>query len=454
MESDSYPEQWAFITDPSPLKAALTTRRAGKSMGDAQYLLVEGMRTPGCSMLYTGLTDDSAWRILWKDCLRPLGKRYGITLKALRGDLAVRMEEYGSIIYFLGLENSEDEMSKVFGQKFRLAIIDEAALYKQNISLFVHDILLPAVADYDGTICLTGMPCNNTKTYFFDVTTGAVPGWSVHKWSWKDNRYVAEKLQKQLDFLTKNNPNFSTTPTYKMNYLGDWCVSYSARIYSYEPGRNSFDVLPESPNWHYVMGVDLGYDDPTAFVILAYRDYDPDLYVLEAYKQGGMTLSAVAEKIKHYSRIYKLERIIIDNSAKQAVEELKQRYGLSLTPADKSGKSDFAQIANDDLKHGRVKVRASYCEPLITEWSFLIWDEKVLNAKGIYVEPKRAVNHCADAFLYGWRYCYNWVDRGIEKQAPQSIDEKIDEFWRRQIDRGENQGIITGLEAEYGLRNE
>lgn len=453
MRDDSFPAQWNFITDTSPLKAALTTRRAGKSMGDAQYLLMEGMRNPGCSLLYTGLTDASAWRILWKDCLRPLGKRYGIILKALKGDLAVRMEESGSIIYFLGLENSEDEMAKAFGQKYRLAVVDEGALYKQNVKLFINDILLPAVADYDGTICFTGMPCNNTKSYFFDVTTGKEAGWSVHKWSWKDNPYVASKIQKQLTYLIKNNPKFPQSPTYKMNYEGEWCVDYSARIYTYTPSKNSFDVLPDSPSWHYVLGVDLGYDDPTAFVVMAYRDYDPTLYVLEAVKQGSMTISAVADRIKHLSRVYRLERIVIDNSAKQAVEELRQRHGLSLTPADKAGKSDFAQIANDDLKAGRIKLRTAFCEPLITEWSFLIWDQKVLASRGIYVETKRAINHCADAFLYGWRYCYHWVDRGIEKKAPKDADEAINEFWRRQEERAMSpEGILSDIEGEYGYR--
>lgn len=451
MEDDSFPEQWNFIIDTARLKSALTTRRAGKSMGDSLYLLREGILHPNTSLLYCGLTDDSAWRILWKDCLRTLGKKYGIKLKSLKSEGAVLLEEYGSFIYFLGVDASTEEMAKALGQKYRLCIVDEAAMYRQDMRMFVYDILFPATADYEGTICLTGMPCNNTKSFFFDVSTGAEPGWSLHEWTWEHNPYMREKMRKQIEFLKKANPHIEETPTYQQHYLGKWAIEQNARIYKYDEKKNLYDNLPDSASWHYVMGVDLGYSpDPSAFVVLAYRDYDPCLYVVDVYMRKEMIVSDVAARIKHYSRLYQLDKIIIDNANKQAVEELKQRHNIALTPADKVGKVDFIQICNDDLINGKVKVRTINCLPLITEWNTLVWDEKAL-LKGIFAEPKKAKNHCADAFLYAWRYCYNWVDRGIEKEPRQTSEEQVEAFWEREARYGTHrQDGLSELEREYG----
>lgn len=450
MKDDSFREQWNFILDPSRLKSARTTRRAGKSMAASLCYLKQGIESPGCSMLYIGLTNDSAWRILWKDCLKKLGKKYDIALKGRKSEGSVTLEDYGSIIYFLGIDDNEEEMAKAYGQKYKLCVVDEAALYKQDIRTFVYDCLFPATADYEGTVCLTGMPCNNTKSFFFDVTNDREPGWSNHRWSVLDNPYMAEKMAKQIEFLKKNNPGIENTPTFKQQYLGEWAVSDDSRMYHFDDKKNMFDLLPEDTNWHYVMGVDLGWDDPTAFVILAYRDYDPTLYAIEAYMRSSMTLTEVADRIKHYSRYYRFDNIIIDNSAKQGVEELKQRHNLSLTPADKAGKADFIHLCNDDLKHGRVKIRSVYCEPLIAEWQTLIWDEKAL-ARGKYTEASRAKNHCSDAFLYAWRHCYNWVDRGVEVDPYKSAEQITDAFWQREIERAtKDPEGWGGLEKEYG----
>lgn len=398
MRGDSFPEQWEFVIDESKLHCAFTTRRGGKSSAFALKYLRRGILTPGCSMLYTGLTDDSAWRILWKDALKPMGKRYGINLKPLKAEKAVQFIDYGSMLYFLGIENSEEEMAKAYGQKYTLCGVDEGAKYRQDIKVLIYDVLLPAVADYDGSVFIAGMPAQNPNQTFYDITVGDDPGWRRHEWTWEQNPHVREKMRQHLDFLIGKNPKIVDTPGFKMSYGVNgrpvWAVATDKRIYNFDVERNSYDDLPTGSVWYYVLGVDLGYNpDPSAFVILAYRDYDPCLYVVDVFSQRNMDLTAVADRIKFYYQIYPINKTIIDAGHKQGVEELKQRHDLQLTPAEKAGKADFMQLCNDDLKHGRVKVKSSDCEPLIKEWAVLIWDERA-RAKGVFAEPPRAKNHC------------------------------------------------------------
>lgn len=454
MEQASFAHQWGFIRDEATLKAALTTRRAGKSNAIALDFLETSERFPGVSMAYTGLTDDSAKRIIWKDAIKPLAKQFGIPVKLRRADCTITNERTGAVLYMFGINNGEEEMAKLFGPKWKRIYVDEGATYTIDLETFIYQVCMPGLVDLDGQLALVGMPNNNVNSFFAKVTQGQQLGWSVHKWTAFDNPYVAEKFRKQIEFYRRTNPKFLETPLYKQQYLGEWVVDASALVYRF----NDKLFIPKLPDastsnpWHFVLGIDLGYEDSTGFVVEAYRDYDPDLYVVDAYKRSGMTISDVAERIRHYDRHYAIERRLVDNSAKQAVEELKQRFNIALEPAEKAGKADFIQIANDDMTAGRIKFVEPHTEPLVSEMRVLTWDEKKY-AKGKYVEAARRPNHCCDAFLYSWRYCYNWVDRGLPKAPHKTTEQEIEAFWQRECERGTARGggfHVSPLEMEFG----
>jgi len=74
-----------------------------------------------------------------------------------------------------------------------LVVIDEAQAFGIDLRQLVYGVLKPAVADYRGTIVLTGTPGNLIKGLFFDVTNGREAGWSGHRWTTYDNPYMAEQ---------------------------------------------------------------------------------------------------------------------------------------------------------------------------------------------------------------------------------------------------------------------
>jgi hypothetical protein len=151
--------------------------------------------------------------------------------------------------------------------------------------------------------------------------------------------------------------------------------------------------------------VDLGYTDPTAFSLCAYHDHDKILYVLEAEKQAGLDVTEVAQRIRAYQARYEIDTTVIDNSNKQAVEEMRRRHELALRPADKTGKSDFIEIMNGEFIQGRIKVDPQRCAALTDEYAGLIWDERSAKRE----EHPNCPNHVADATLYAWRYCYAYL---------------------------------------------
>ena len=172
------------------------------------------------------------------------------------------------------------------------------------------------------------------------------------------------------------------------------------------------DIIQSIPTdiTNYILGVDLGWDDPTAFSVCGYNDNR--LYVIETYKKSKMLLTSVADKIKELEIKYGgFDKIIVDGAAKQSVEEMRARYGINFTSADKLGKRDHIEMMNTELAVGRIKLLDSGSEALRAEWDNLIWDERA-KLKGKYKEHQSCANHLSDATLYAYWYahCYFFND--------------------------------------------
>jgi hypothetical protein len=275
----------------------------------------------------------------------------------------------------------------------------------------VYGTLKPALADLHGTIAMLGTPGNLTKSLFFDITTGVEPGWLVVRANTADNPYMADKWRKEIDELKTNQPYIVETPMFKQMYLGEWVVNEDALVYKFNPDRNTFGHLPgySRGDWQYLLGVDLGYEDASAFVVAAFHEFDKNLYIVHSSAKSKMDITDVAIKIKELKSIYGAHKVIIDGANKQAVEEIQKRHQVPLICADKKGKEDFIEIMNAELILGRIKIQEAGCSELAKEWQGLVWklkDDKVVIPKQ---ENPACDNHLADACLYVWRYCYQYL---------------------------------------------
>src|SRR5437016_2338313 len=114
------------------------------------------------SCLYIGLTRESAKRIMWKDVLKAINRRHKLGIRFNESELSAKFPN-GSVIYLVGADSNEDERQKLLGQKFVLVVIDEAQAFGIDLRKLVYGVLKPAVADYRGTIVLTGTPGNLIK---------------------------------------------------------------------------------------------------------------------------------------------------------------------------------------------------------------------------------------------------------------------------------------------------
>jgi hypothetical protein len=447
----TFRQQLAFISDPSRLKVLFCTRRAAKSYTAGVYMVSECLKNPGANCLFLGLTRASARGIIWKDILKVLNLEQNLGINFNESTLTATFPN-GSVIYVTGVDVDEDEMNKLLGKKYRLVCIDEASMYTIDMEKLVYGILKPATADQRGTICLMGTSSNFTRGLFYDVTIGKEPGWSMHQWSAFDNPFIAKQWAEELDEIDRLRPLFKETPLFKQWYLNQWVVDTDKLVYKYSFDRNSFKTRPTSlsPNgWTYILGVDLGYEDDTAFVLCAFHDNDRTLYVLKTFNKKHMDITDVANKIKEFrdSEDMPVSKVIIDGANKQAVEEIQHRHHIALETADKTGKSDFIEILNAELIQAKIKIKETLTT-LTQEMMGLVWMTDGDKIRLPRKEHPNLPNHLCDALLYAWRFTYQYMSAPAEAKlitgSKAWYEAQAKNIWDRErehIERGNQQGL-------------
>lgn len=421
-----FPVQRKAAEDGARLKAFFCTRRAGKSWAIGVLLFSVALMFPGSSCLYLGLTKQTARAIMNKDVMRVLNRDYEIGAVWNETQFAWMLPN-GSVIYFRGADANAYEMGKIVGQKYRLAVLDEASKYKQDLRAIVYGALIPAMGDDLGTVILSGTPSNITAGLFYDVTTGAESGWSVHRWTWRDNVYKLANIQRMHDDLVAANPAIVVTPIYKQEWCGLWIVDKDALVYKYREDLNLAEELPlPAHEYMYGLGVDFGYTDPTALVVVAYHENDPDLYIPYAKAKRKQTVDDVAADIRALwfcpsmkcRGQYPFAFMVGDGASLQVIETLAQRFHLPIECAEKQGKEGVIRVFNSDLMTARIKVLPAAME-ITEEWGALIWDEKErAKIPPKFVEDARFPNHLSDGGLYAWRKARNYDALPADPKPP------------------------------------
>ena len=408
-----------FISDPSKLKAALCGRRAGKTYAICYYLIQEAFRAPESICAYIGLSRISAKRLMWA-ALKRANRQFKLNMRFNNAELIVTLPNHSQI--FLAGANDEGDIDKLRGSAYRLVALDECASFGPHIDTLVEEVIEPALLDYDGTLALIGTPNAACRGLFYKATTDKNYGYSLHHWTVLNNPHIP-KARSWLDERMLKHGWDEDNPIYLREWLGRWVRSDDSLVYKYGGSRNSYDVLPTSEyDFNYILGLDLGFEDATAFVVCAYAEDRPELYVVEAYKQSHMIPSQIAAKIQEYHAAYKIDITVADTGGlgKSIVEEFRHRYGLPVRAAEKSKKGSYIEMMNSDFQRGLIKV--SPHSPIVDEWQLLQWKDDRKK------EDPRYDNHLADACLYAWRESRHYRYAG-EPITPPAYG--TDAYWER-----------------------
>jgi len=405
--SECFAEQLAFIKDPSKRKKLCLTRRSGKSTTVGLYMVNEALSNPRSKYVYVGLTKETAKQTMWMDIFENVILKYNVPAQLV--GLQIKFSN-GSVIQLTGADATFKEKNKLRGQKYRIAVVDECQSFTQDLRELVESVILPTLADLDGTLCMIGTPGNQMGLHYWwqiNDPKNQNGTWKDFQWSWKNNPFVREGVQKQLDERLAADPLIVNTSSFRQEWLGEWVIEESARVYKSTKELNYINSIPTQVfigDVIYLLSIDFGWNDATAFVVSVYnRSFDSKMYVLESFKQSQLTVTAVAEQIKAYMSKYNFRNIVVDAANLQLVEEIRIIHGLPLLAADKRGKEAHIHLMNSDFQTGKIQILQPTNQPLIEELETLIWNERAL-LLGKHKENATKENHLTDALLYGFTH--------------------------------------------------
>lgn len=189
---------------------------------------------------------------------------------------------------------------------------------------------------------------------------------------------------------------------------GLWVRDGQGLVYRFSPERNlitleQWAAMERAPGWHFILAIDLGASQAkpsTAFVILAWSDFDHRVVVVRSWVEAGLTPSDDAERIEAARDERELDWVVLDEGALGLGygNEFRARFGESLIQgAKKTDKLGHRRLLNGALEKAHVLVVDGQNPALVEELQTLPWNEAGTdNERGF-------ANHSTDALLYGWR---------------------------------------------------
>lgn len=466
IRKELFDKQLRFIDDPSRNKAALCTRRAGKTSMWARYCTIVCLEKPKSLIRIWAINRLRAKQLLWQEFL-DVSARHRVSIRTHETELTIRFEN-GSEIRLLGADKDK-EAQKKRGDKTQMEVILESQLFGPFLKSLVEDVAEPCLFDLQGTMCMEGTPGPIPTGYWYYITGDAdAPqsgdwnsqgmlvstggknevgeaekelvgaGWSVHRWSVLDNPHLPHAAR-ELDAIRKKRSWTLDTPTYVREYRGQWVRDDGVLFYKFNEGRNTFtlsELQPWGPGWTHVLGWDLGSRDDMALVAWGWHPTRRELFEAGSWKQPGARADEVMQQIQRWEDLgmnFIAKVADTGGGGKMYVEDVMSRYSQVFEAAKKSEKLEHVRLMNDDFLTGKVKVQRG--SPLALELASLPkdpnWEPESGKAPG---EDPRFPNHCTDSALYSWRRALMYLDYEVEKPL-ESLGERTERYDEEHLER-------------------
>jgi hypothetical protein len=424
-----FPAQRAFVESTSKRKAALCSRRAGKTFGIAAWLYMGALGAPGGLSVYITTALPQARRNLMP-ALERINREVGLGMRqrTIDGQLICELPN-GHRIWIAGCDNrAECEKFRGAGDGYTRAVVDEAGSgsIPGYLEYLVDEILDPALLDQQGDLALTGSPGIVCAGLFYSATTGdGAQKWETFEWTLLDNPHLPDPRE----FLEKKKRDkgwTDETPVYRREYLGKWVRDNSILALPFDWQKNTIEEMPDYDGRvvDYYLGVDVGVGEaPSAFVVLSNPRGLPDMFVLRAYKRTGLEPSAMAAEVKRLQQDFRFRNMVVDTGGLGAgyAAEMVARHHLMVEAAKKTDKRTAIEVARGELMSGNLRIVSRHCRDLVDEIR-----ELPLNEKGDNFDGDHFACHAADALVYVVRACRPNYNEAEERRAltPEEYNER------------------------------
>lgn len=436
LEDHLFPQQLAVANDPRSFKTVVCSRRAGKSTYVSGDLVQTANLFPGVTALYVTGTRVDAKKIIWSE-IKKFNRDYRLGGTPNESELTLSFPN-NSIVRLAGAKDEAD-IDKIRGQlpPVKKVFIDEAQSIRDRVLVkLVDDILEPALLDYAGSLTMLGTPGPVPVGYFHAAAHN--PEWSHHGWTFFQNPFIPLKSglshQESLQRVLSRRGVTIDDPSIQREFFGRWVQDTNSLVVRYAAATNS--EVPPPILQHFVIGVDLGFDDADAIAVVGWNDSSPKAYLVKEELNRGQGITELANQIARLIDLYRPVKVVMDTGGlgKKIAEELRRRYALPIVAAEKSRKFEFIELMNDALRIGRL--HATTASHFARDSQLLEWDRD--RSKGDRkVVSERFHSDIIDAVLYAYREALHWLH--IPEETP--VAKGSDAYFQKIVDQMEAQAL-------------
>ena len=416
---------------------AVCSRRAGKTVGIAADMVDLAQNEPEVNLLYITITQLQARAIIWADLMKII-EGYEIECKTDNTRLTITFPNK-SKIYIAGAKD-RTEIEKYRGWKLRACYIDECQSFRSYLKELINDIIIPALRDKRGQLYLTGTPGPVKAGVFFEYSQSK--NWKAHHWTAFENPYMHSPPDLDLEEVLQEERVIrgidESDPSYIRETFGKWVEDKDALVFKFSKARNIYDVVPTDGEWHYIIGIDIGYNDSDAIAVIGYNTHHKKVYLVDEHVKNKQNISQLVEVIYRYKDEYNPIRMVMDAGAlgKKIQEELRMRHGLNIEAADKTRKVEFIELLNDDLRTEKFK---AFKNSIFEEDCMLVqWDKdsRIRNPEKPKISDTYHSDIC-DAVLYAWRECRHYLSEKPQERTIVNTDAYMKELETKEAEECE-----------------
>lgn len=287
---------------------------------------------------------------------------------------------------------SVNQADSVVGRSYDLIIFDEAAISDGEEAFNVR--LRPTLDKDNSKAIFISTPRGKTNWFSKFWERGwskDFPEWCSIRATWKENPRMSEDDVKEA-MLSMSKSEFDQEYNASFN-------NYEGQIWSMnEECIREHHITPENRHKVDVLaGLDLGFRDPTAMVVIGY-DYENEMYyVLDEYHNVAKTTSTHAERIQELINKWDIDFIYMDSAAQQTRFDLARDYDIATINADKKSVTDSIGFVGSIIEQDRLIVPPRMTEVLKALDGYK-WDP---NPNLVKEKPVHdAASHMADALRY------------------------------------------------------
>ena len=439
--------------------------RSGKTYAILYWMIVRGYRHAGCRQLvarrYASDIRASIWRDTLPKVLGDMDMHPGEDYEALESIAQITFEN-GSTITCAGLDDKE-RVDKILGQEYVTEYMNES-----------QDIPWPTVKTLRTRL---SQKIEGAGTRFIaDLNPGSTAHWTYKLFIARTHPESGEPVSGAFSSIQINPhdnemnlaPGYiereldTLTGDFRSRFLlGEYAVNTGLSVFSppdfyawsefLEWGagldRDGIQITPRWPDVRLVAGLDLGVDDPDAFVVLAYRDGDPDVWIVYEHMARRQSTEELAAEIKRgmtwtATNIPTPEPTMDiwsdtntvrhgrEGDSKKNARMLAEIYGLPCRAAYKRDKMLGIEFLRDDVNAGRLHIPrgGAFAEECTkTVWTKNHVDETIIRE----IDDEVFHPNAMDAILYAYRYLMSYGNSAMIGRAAKGSKEPEQDFTAR-----------------------